>query len=157
MIFVTVGTHEQQFNRLIMAVDELKSQGLIKEEVFMQIGYTTYEPKHCQFKRLISYDEMNHYIEKSSLVISHGGPATFMYVLSKGKTVLVVPRLKKYDEHINDHQLEFVKIISSRYDVSYIEDISQLKVAISQMDKTANQFKSNHVNFCHQLEKIIFE
>lgn len=48
MIFVTVGTHEQPFNRLIQEVDHLVETGVIKEEVFIQTGYSTYEPKFCQ-------------------------------------------------------------------------------------------------------------
>ena len=56
MIFVTVGTHEQQFNRLIQKVDELKRDGYIKEDVFMQIGYSTYKPQYCQWQYMISYD-----------------------------------------------------------------------------------------------------
>lgn len=43
MIFVTVGTHEQQFNRLIEEIDRLKGNGIIKDEVIMQTGYCTYE------------------------------------------------------------------------------------------------------------------
>lgn len=38
MIFVTVGTHEQPFNRLIKKVDELKRDGVIQEDVIMQTG-----------------------------------------------------------------------------------------------------------------------
>ncbi len=36
MIFVTVGTHEQPFNRLIQKVDELKHDGIIKDDVIIQ-------------------------------------------------------------------------------------------------------------------------
>lgn len=49
MIFVTVGTHEQPFNRLVKAVDELKRDGIITEDVIMQTGFSTYEPKYCQW------------------------------------------------------------------------------------------------------------
>ena len=41
MIFVTVGTHEQPFNRLVKAVDELKKDGVIVEKVIIQTGYST--------------------------------------------------------------------------------------------------------------------
>ena len=58
MIFVTVGTHEQQFNRLIEYVDNLKRDGVIQEEVIMQTGFCTYEPKFCEWNKLISYKEM---------------------------------------------------------------------------------------------------
>lgn len=45
MIFVTVGTHEQPFNRLVKAVDDLKKNGVIIDEVIMQTGFSTYKPK----------------------------------------------------------------------------------------------------------------
>lgn len=44
MIFVTVGTHEQPFNRLIKKIDELKKDGIINEDVIIQTGFSTYEP-----------------------------------------------------------------------------------------------------------------
>lgn len=49
MIFVTVGTHEQPFNRLIQKIDELKKDGIINEDVIIQTGFSTYEPKYCQW------------------------------------------------------------------------------------------------------------
>lgn len=58
MIFVTVGTHEQPFNRLIQKVDELKRDGIIKDDVIIQTGFSTYEPKYCQWSKLISYQQM---------------------------------------------------------------------------------------------------
>ena len=58
MIFVTVGTHEQPFNRLIEFIDNLKRDGKIQEEVIMQTGFSTYEPKYCKWSKLLPYDEM---------------------------------------------------------------------------------------------------
>ena len=58
MIFVTVGTHEQPFNRLIQKVDELKRDGVIKDDVIIQTGFSTYKPKYCQWSKLISYQHM---------------------------------------------------------------------------------------------------
>lgn len=55
MIFVTVGTHEQPFNRLIECVDKLKLNNEIKEEVIIQTGFSTYEPLHCEWQSLFSY------------------------------------------------------------------------------------------------------
>ncbi|HGR0070221.1 TPA: glycosyltransferase, partial [Streptococcus pneumoniae] len=107
MIFVTVGTHEQQFDRLIKEVDRLKKENLIQDEVFIQTGYSKYIPKYCEWEKIISYEKMNQLIEKSDIVITHGGPATFMGVIAKGKIPIVVPRQKKFEEHVNDHQLEF--------------------------------------------------
>lgn len=73
MIFVTVGTHEQQFNRLISCVDELKRDGVIQEDVFIQTGFSTYEPKYCRWSKLIPYDEMIMNVEEARIIITHGG------------------------------------------------------------------------------------
>ena len=78
MIFVTVGTHEQPFNRLIKKVDELKRDGIIKDDVIIQTGFSTYEPKYCQWSKLIPYQQMIKNVADARIVITHGGPASFI-------------------------------------------------------------------------------
>ena len=73
MIFVTVGTHEQPFNRLIQKVDELKKDGVITEDVIIQTGFSTYEPKYCQWSKLIPYQQMIKNVADARIVITHGG------------------------------------------------------------------------------------
>ena len=73
MIFVTVGTHEQPFNRLIQKVDELKRDGIIKDNVIIQTGFSTYEPKYCQWSKLIPYQQMVKNVADARIVITHGG------------------------------------------------------------------------------------
>ena len=75
MIFVTVGTHEQPFNRLIQKVDELKRDGAIKDDVIIQTGFSTYEPKYCQWSKLIPYQQMVKNVADARIVITHGGLA----------------------------------------------------------------------------------
>ena len=58
MIFVTVGTHEQPFNRLIKEVDRLVADGKIKEKVVIQTGFSTYNPEHCEWHKMMSFNEM---------------------------------------------------------------------------------------------------
>lgn len=135
MIFVTVGTHEQQFNRLIKEIDRLKEENLIQDEVFIQTGYSNYVPKYCKWEKLISYEKMNQFIEKADVIITHGGPATFMAVIAKGKNPIVVPRLKKFGEHVNDHQLEFVEKVLNIYNLTVITNISDLNFYISNSDE----------------------
>lgn len=131
MIFVTVGTHEQQFNRLIEEVDRLAKEGVIKEEIVIQIGYSTYNPKYCSFKKLLSYDEMINTIKKARIIITHGGPASFLQVLQNGKIPIVVPRQKRFDEHINDHQLEFAELVKENQgNIIIIKDILDLEKTI---------------------------
>ncbi|HFI0026583.1 TPA: glycosyltransferase [Streptococcus suis] len=154
MIFVTVGTHEQQFNRLIKEIDLLKKNGSITDEIFIQTGFSTYEPKYCKWKNLLSYSEMEEYMSKADIVVTHGGPATFMDALSKGKTTIVVPRQKKYGEHINDHQIEFCKkIVEKGYELTVIKDVSDLKNYLNESN--IQQVKLNHKRFVQSFIKTI--
>ena len=160
MIFITVGTHEQPFNRLLEYVDNLKYYGKIKEEVIMQTGFSTYIPKNCKWKKFITYNEMKENVSNARIVITHGGPASFIMPLQIGKIPIVVPRKEEFNEHVNNHQVEFVEIVSKR--MKCIIPI----INIENLEKTINNYesiiasmnydmKSNNKNFNIKLEKII--
>ncbi len=159
MIFVTVGTHEQPFNRLIQKIDELKRDGVIKEEVIMQTGFSTYEPKYCTSYKLIPFNKMNEYVEQAGIVITHGGPASFIMPLQIGKTPIVVPRQKKYDEHVNDHQVDFSKAVEERMkNIIVVEDVSELADTINNYEdlikKMSQEINSNNIVFNEKIEII---
>ncbi|MCT3075008.1 multidrug MFS transporter [Leuconostoc citreum] len=159
MIFVTVGTHEQQFDRLVKAVDDLVKNKVINEQVLIQIGYSNYIPKFVKYRRFLSYSEMETSIKNARLVITHGGPASFLNVLSKGKKPIVVPRMSSFGEHINNHQLIFARyLIKNHYDITLIENIEELekKVLLFKSDNAVyhshnNQFVSKFIEVIQQL------
>lgn len=160
MIFVTVGTHEQQFNRLVEEIDKLKKDGTIKEDVFIQTGYSTYEPKHCQWSKLISYREMTDKIKEARIVITHGGPASFIAPLQIGKIPIVVPRQKEFNEHVNNHQVEFVKQVVDRYNsivpCYVIDDLKRLILNYdSVVEVLRKNYKTNNEEFNRKLEKEV--
>ncbi len=160
MIFVTVGTHEQQFNRLIQEIDRLKGEGLITEDVIIQTGYSTYEPKHCAWSKLIPYSKMQKNISEARIVITHGGPASFIEPLQIGKIPIVVPRQKRYEEHINDHQLEFCKAVEERMgNIIMVEDVALLGDKITSYEDITNAMlnvsETNNSKFNEELKKII--
>lgn len=162
MIFVTVGTHEQAFNRLIQKVDELKRDGIIEDEVLMQTGFSTYEPKYCKWDKLLPYQKMVQYVNEARIVITHGGPASFIMPLQVGKTPIVVPRQKKFNEHVNDHQLEFAHSVAERMKtIIPIDDIEQLGRVITEYDQIVESIghgiNSNNSMFCKKLKKITDE
>lgn len=161
MIFVTVGTHEQQFNRLIMEIDRLKKLNFIQEEVFIQTGFSDYEPRYCQWKKFITHVEMNEYIEKARIVITHGGPSSFMTVLKMKKTPIVVPRLHKYEEHVNNHQFDFVKKVVTKYkNIIMVDDINNLLGIIDNYETLTikGDYESdNNFKFCNSFTKIVNE
>ena len=161
MIFVTVGTHEQPFNRLVQKIDELKRDGVIKEDVIIQTGFSTYEPKYCQWSKLIPYQQMIKNVADARIVITHGGPASFIMPLQIGKTPIVVPRQYKYGEHVNDHQLLFAKEVRDRLGlIIVIENIDCLEKVITDYENITSKkknilLKNHNEDFCNNLEKLV--
>ncbi|HFU4481371.1 TPA: glycosyltransferase [Streptococcus suis] len=156
MIFVTVGTHEQPFNRLIKEVDRFKKEGIVTDEVFIQTGFSTYEPQYCDWKNIISYPEMEDYMNRADIIITHGGPATFMEAIAKGKKPIVVPRQEKFGEHVNDHQLDFAYQVKDRYDnIEVVEDIKTLQQFLKQDLSISESTTSNNKKFNEQLRQEV--
>jgi len=162
MIFVTVGTHEQQFDRLLKAIDELKGCNAIADDVVIQSGYSKYEPKYCKYKKMLPYNEMMEYVRKARIVISHGGPASFLMPLQFEKIPVVVPRKFKFGEHVNDHQVEFVDAVTKRYgNIIPVLDIEDLGNVLEKYDSIVaskkNEFLSNNKEFNRNLSEIMEE
>lgn len=162
MIFVTVGTHEQQFNRLIQKIDELKQSGAIQDDVIIQTGYSTYEPRYCEWSKLISFQQMKKNVADARIVITHGGPASFILPLQIGKTPIVVPRQRQFGEHVNDHQVEFARNVAERMGtIIPVEDIETLGEIIKNYDTIAAEKKGRKMShnqiFCENFEHMIDE
>ena len=160
MIFVTVGTHEQPFNRLVQKIDELKRDGIIKEDVIIQTGFSTYEPQYCQWSKLLPYQQMIKNVKDARIVITHGGPASFIMPLQIGKIPIVVPRQHQFNEHVNDHQVEFAKNVAQRMGrIILVEDIDTLGDIIINYEESVtgmgNEMTSNNEKFNEALEKIV--
>ncbi|AUI76846.1 glycosyltransferase [Lactobacillus helveticus] len=162
MIFVTVGTHEQPFNRLIKKVDDLVANGNIKEKVIVQTGFSTYIPEQCESHKMMSFEEMQKKLRDARIVITHGGPSSFIEALQFGKVPIVVPRQEKFNEHVNNHQVDFTKLIAKRMNniipVYDINDLGQTIDNYGQIAKTKNAGESsNNKQFNQKLEKIVDE
>lgn len=160
MIFVTVGTHEQPFNRLVKCIDKLVADGIIEEEVVIQTGYSTYKPKNCTWQKLYPYQQMLQFVEKARIVITHGGPSSFIMPLQIGKTPIVVPRRHDFNEHVNNHQVAFSKAVAERMGTIYVvEDMDRLGEVIKNYDDIVGNvgtgLKSNNAKFNAELEKIV--
>ena len=161
MIFVTVGTHEQQFNRLIRKIDEMKRDNIIDDEVIIQKGFSTYIPKFCSWSDLFTYSEMQKYIKDARIVITHGGPSSFIAPLQIGKIPIVIPRIKEYGEHINNHQLEFVEEVKERQgNILVAKNIDDLESIIVNYDKLVElmpkEIRSNNRKFNERLDKLVY-
>ena len=158
MIFVTVGTHEQQFDRLVRAVDMLKADGTIDEPVFIQTGYSTYEPTRCEHSRFVPFRKMKEMMAEADVVITHGGPSSFIEAMAAGKVPVVVPRRGDLAEHVNDHQVDFVRIVAERQGgIVPVYDVADLPQAIERARELSRgvTFKSHNAEFCEDLRRLI--
>ena len=156
MIFVTLGTQKFQFNRLLKSVDELIEGGL-DEEVFAQIGYSNYKPKNYKYKEFLDREEFSEVINCSDIVITHGGTGAIIGAVKKRKKVIAVPRLAKYGEHVDDHQLQLVSQFRE-LDLIYSCEDGDLKSAIETVKKTKyKEYESNTQTIMNSLEEFIKE
>jgi len=128
VIFVTVGMHSQGFDRLIKKMDEVS--GKIDEEVIMQIGSTKYKPKNAKYFDFKDSEEMKELYQNARLVVCHGGAGTILTSLEQGMPVIAVPRLKRFNESIDDHQLELVDALAEGGKIQAVYDMGKLETTL---------------------------
>jgi len=160
MIFVTIGTHEQSFNRLVEYMDKWAEKH--DEKVIIQTGHSTCEPEYCEWKRSYPYQKILQMVSEARIVITHGGPSSFIIPLESGKIPIVVPRKKQFHEHINDHQTEFSRQFAQRQgNIIVVENINDLGNIIENYENIVRNMKNNMVSnnesFCKNLESIVNE
>ena len=130
MILVTVGTHTQGFPRLVRAMDEIA--GRIEEEVVMQIGATSYIPQNAQHFDFTSQEEMDRLHLEARAIVTHAGAGSIITGLKWGKPLIVMPRLEKYGEHMDDHQLELAEALSREGKVMAVYGVEELGGALER-------------------------
>lgn len=134
MIFVTLGANPHPFTRLARKVDEMVGNGEIMEEVIMQLGTTPYKPAHIRnYKKFFETGaggEHEKILHNCSIMISHAGLGNIMQARKFKKPIIVVPRRKKYGEHIDDHQSEIARYMERRGMCIAVYDLKNLKEKI---------------------------
>lgn len=134
MILVTVGTQDKSFKRLINEVDNLVKNKVIKDEVVIQTGYTEYNGSINHFA-FTSQDELDELVKKCDILITHAGVGSIFKGLEYGKKVIAVPRLKKYHEHVNNHQLDISKNFEEAGYIMVVNDMIDLGKTIKNIKK----------------------
>ncbi|MCD8119223.1 MAG: beta(1,3)galactosyltransferase EpsH, partial [Lachnospiraceae bacterium] len=144
LIFITVGSQKFQFNRLLMAVDKLVASGEVKDTVVAQIGYSDYEPKHYEYKQFLNRDEFAEMEGRADIIITHGGTGAIIGAVKKGKKVVAVPRLAKYGEHVDDHQLQLIAQFTGSNLISSCENLDELGQVLDEVKmKKFDHYQSN--------------
>ena len=158
MILVTLGTQDKNFVRLLEKIDQLINNGLIKDKVIVQAGFTKYNSENMEIFDLIPQDEFNDLMDKADIIITHGGVGSIISALEKGKKVIAIPRLAKYSEHINDHQTQIVSKFNSLGYLIGLQEVDELEPALKKIKKfKPKKFIHDNSKMLNLVRKLIDE
>ena len=154
MILVTLGTQDKKFYRLLDIVQNAIKQGVIKDKVIVQAGYSfDYKSDDMEIFNLVSIDKFKKLISECDILITHGGVGSIITGLKHHKKVIAVPRLKKYKEHTNDHQ---VQIVNNFFDAGYILKLDECDKIEDIINRLKNfkpkKYTSNNANFIKKID-----
>lgn len=157
MILVAVGQQKFKFNRLINKIDELIESGIISEDVFVQYGYSD-APQIAEGKSFLTKEEMHEKMEQADLIIMHAGSGMIVESQKMAKRIVVVPRLKIFDEHVDDHQFEIADYFENS-GALIVERESDLKDLPDLIDKARSMevkpYKFSNEKLVNKLREII--
>ena len=143
MIFVTLGTQDKSFKRLLDIIEKAIDEGVIKEEVIVQAGYTKYKSDNMKIFDYINMEDFDNYMQECDLLITHGGVGSILSGLKYKKKIIAAPRLSKYSEHTNDHQIQ---IVDNFYEEGYILKLYE-NDKLKDILKEAKTFKPKEWKF----------
>lgn len=156
MILVLLGTQHNEFIRLIQEVENCINNKIITEKVIVQAGFTKYQSDKMEIFDMISKEEIDKYMSKANLIITHGGVGSIIMALEKGKKVIAVPRLHEYGEHVNDHQRQIIKVFSEKHYLIGIQNVEDLPEAIKESkDFEPRKYKNNNQKMINIIEDFI--
>lgn len=156
MILVVLGTQDKPFTRLLDTIQNQIKKGNIKDKVIVQAGCTKYESSDMEIFDLIPTDEFNKLIKDADLIITHGGVGSILEGVKNNKVILAAPRLEKFGEHVNDHQIQIVDEFSKMGYIIPLKDFNKLdKLLIKAKKFKPKEFVSNNRNFVTLLESYI--
>ncbi|MCL1631170.1 glycosyltransferase family 28 [Sporolactobacillus sp. CPB3-1] len=153
---MTVGTQKFSFDRLFRKMDELVSNGSIIDKVIGQKGVTHFVPSSFETFNYIDAQTMENYIKRCEILITHGGTASIIQGLKFEKKIIVVPRIKKFKEHVDNHQIEIARFFESKNYVETVYDISELKEKILLVRRRHyDKFTNDNTSLLNSIDSFI--
>ncbi len=125
MIFATVGSTQIPFERFMRALEALPG-----DQLLVQHGPVPPPPGAARANAFMQFPEMIESMEAADVVVCHAGAGSILCALRAGHTPVVVPRLKRYEETVDDHQVEFSRALAAEGKVISVEDLDLLREAV---------------------------
>jgi UDP-N-acetylglucosamine--N-acetylmuramyl-(pentapeptide) pyrophosphoryl-undecaprenol N-acetylglucosamine transferase len=110
-IVVTLGTNPFGFRRLVERLVEILPEDA---DVLWQTGSTDTWGLGIDARPSLPAAELDYALSRADLVIAHSGSGSALSALDAGLKPILVPRRKRYEEHVDDHQEELASALSSR-------------------------------------------
>jgi len=148
-IFATVGS-TYSLDRLVKELDKMGENK--KYEIFAQIGKSEYSPKNIKFEELLTYEQMQEKIKWADIIIAHAGAGSIIDLIASSKKFILFPRLKKYGEAVDDHQIEICKAFEKKYGIRWTQDEKEINTLIKSLKQIKINKKSELVN---EISKLI--
>ncbi len=130
MIYVTLGTMFLDFERLVNAMDDIARD--TGEQVVIQLGMSTCRPENCAYFDFLPREEVLEIQRHARVIVGHAGIGTALDALSVRRPFIAVPRLKRFNEHMNDHQLEIADAIERRGWGRKVLDMGEMVAACAE-------------------------
>lgn len=127
MIFVTVGTHQQPFDRLMRALTALPA-----DELVVQYGHAEPPANVARAVSFQSFPEMLEAFATADVVVTHAGVGSILCATNAGHVPVVVPRLKQYGEHVDDHQVHLIRELERDGRVNVVWEMDQLAAVVAE-------------------------
>jgi len=152
-IFITLGSQKFQFNRILKEIDLLIENNFIDpKNVFAQIGSSNYNPIHFKFTKFLTMENFKTKIENSDIIITHGGTGAIISSLKCEKVVIAIARLQKFNEHIDDHQIQIIDAFTfGNYILGTSNEKDILNLIKKSMTHTFCKYESNTEHFLNNL------
>jgi UDP-N-acetylglucosamine transferase subunit ALG13 len=150
MIFVTIGTSEP-FDRLMSALDELD----LDDELYVQLGRSSVRPRQATCVDFMSYDEVVERVASARAVVMHAGAGSVLVALAHGKRPVVVPRLRRYGEAVDDHQVAFGRRLARAGLVDYVDDPTDLGRALASAGGSGRFAVTTDGPLVHELRGLV--
>lgn len=167
MIFVSLGTQDKPFNRIIDYIISLKEnlKELQGEKIIIQLGQTkllkSENERIEKLENIIIYDmlkpeKMKDIIKDSDIIITHAGVGTIMECLEMYKEIIVVPRKVENLEHVNNHQEEIAFEMEQKGFLTKVDTYEELenKIIMLLKDKDTNEDNKNKKKYISNNEKF---
>lgn len=111
-------------------MDDLVGAGAIKDRVVMQTGNSKYKPANCEFYNFVGADKFEELYKSADIIICHAGAGSIINALKNKKHLVIVPRMKKFHEHTDDHQLDLAEAMEKDGKAVCVRDVERLPDAI---------------------------